>query len=431
MHRFFRWLNEKLHINYLYLKVTSSIAFFPSLIAVLIFMVGMICIYLDVSDLSYDITEHLPFFITRHPETARSILSTLTAGMFSLMVFSFSMVMVVLTVASNNYTPRVLPGLISTKRHQLVLGLYLGTISFLIITHINTDSVRYDFEVPVLSILLCVVLVLSSFAAFVAFIHGISQDIQIGNILDSLHRQARNQLRKENKNEFVEELPSSTDWAVIHSAKAGYFQGLDEETVLETARQQHAEMIVLYERGQFVIEGSPIIKCSKPLPEEDVRIVQEHCRYYHQERLSANYLYGFKHITEVAIKALSPGINDAGTALISIDYLTQLFLDLLVQGRHRVRRDRAGGIRLYFRESGFEEIFYLCFSSIRNYGAADVAVQQKLLRMLTHLEQHPAGKRFSHVFAEERKALLMNSEDALANRKDLTQLRKNIQKAEG
>ncbi|WP_040396622.1 DUF2254 family protein, partial [Cesiribacter andamanensis] len=156
-----RWILERFQLYTLYLKVTSSIAFFPTLIALLIFALGLFSMYLDARGLSYDLTEHIPYLITRNPETARSLLSSLTGGMFSLMVFSFSMVMVVLTVASNNYTPRVLPGLISTKRHQLVLGLYLGTIGYLLIVHINTGGESFDFEVPVLSIFLAILLVLS------------------------------------------------------------------------------------------------------------------------------------------------------------------------------------------------------------------------------------------------------------------------------
>ncbi|EMR01520.1 hypothetical protein ADICEAN_03356 [Cesiribacter andamanensis AMV16] len=260
---------------------------------------------------------------------------------------------------------------------------------------------------------------MSCFAAFVSFIHGISQNIQIGNILANLYEQTRQRLQQHLSQPFTDEIPSTDRWAIISSAKTGYFQGINEELVAEIGREQEAQLLVLEPHGQFVLEGMPLLKSSKPLPAQDVVRVQEQCNYYHQERISSNFLFGIKQINEVAAKALSPGINDAGTALTAIDYLTQLFVDLLQLGAYRIARDHKRMPRIFYKETPFEETFYRNFANLRIYGAGDVGVKQKLLHMLDILEQHPKGLVHKPFFVRERKALLENAKEALSSEWDL------------
>ena len=87
-------------------------------------------IYLEQKDISAHIMEIAPALVIDDTDTAKTILSTLIGGLISLTVFSFSMVMVLLNQASSNFSPRVLPGIVSDQKHQIVLGLYIGTILY-------------------------------------------------------------------------------------------------------------------------------------------------------------------------------------------------------------------------------------------------------------------------------------------------------------
>src|SRR5690606_41948384 len=92
------------------------------------FLVALLVMYLEQQCISRKIMDVFPLLLVEDGDTALTVLSACLGGLISLMVFSFSMVMLLLSQASNNYSPRLLPGLISDKRHQLILGIYLATI---------------------------------------------------------------------------------------------------------------------------------------------------------------------------------------------------------------------------------------------------------------------------------------------------------------
>ncbi|MEJ2585052.1 MAG: DUF2254 family protein, partial [Robiginitalea sp.] len=125
----------------LYHAIISSIAFYPSLIATGLFLLSLGFLWLEGSTgLGKGVSSNLPFLISKDSSTVRVLLSTLIGGVISLTVFSFSMVMIVLNQASSNFSPRLLPGLISDKRNQVVLGMYIGTILFNLIILINLPA---------------------------------------------------------------------------------------------------------------------------------------------------------------------------------------------------------------------------------------------------------------------------------------------------
>lgn len=418
MHDLSLWFKTRFNIKKLYFTIFSSIAFYPSIISLAMVLLAFLLLYMDAKGVSYSITEHIQLLITNNPDTARTLLGTLASSMLSLMVFSFTMVMVVLTMASNNYTPRVLPELINNRNHQLVLGIYLGTIGYILIVLINVGTGNYDFNVPTLSVLFSIILVFVCFSAFVFFIHSISQNIQISNILARIYNQTLSSLKQSSENHFVKELPGVSGWQIIPSAVGAYFQGVAEDDLLEIACQEDMQVVVIPEIGEFVLEGAPLLKISRPLDEKKQKTLRQQASFYHQEHIETNYLFGFKHITEVAAKALSPGINDPGTAVNAIDYLTQLLCKLMEMGNFKVVNDKQGFNRLYYKQVSFAKVFYLSFATIRNYAAGDVAVQLKLLKLLNTLEQQDRDHTYSSLFEQERVALLKNAHEKLVNNSD-------------
>lgn len=147
---------------------------------------SLLSLSLENAGISHWLTSLHKGFIIDSGDTARTILSYLTGGLISLMVFSFSMVMVLLNQASSNYSPRVLPGLISNKNHQYVLGIYLGTIIYNVFITISIKSSgQNSTKLPSFSILMTVLLTILCLGAFIYFIHSISQAIQVSNIMNN------------------------------------------------------------------------------------------------------------------------------------------------------------------------------------------------------------------------------------------------------
>ncbi len=165
-----------------YHTISSKIAFFPTLIAFGGLVLAFLMIYFESKGISIKMLKIFPQLAIENGDTALSIINVCIGGLISLMVFSFSMVMLLLSQASSNYSPRLLPGLISDKKHQIILGIYLGTIIYNIFTLFSIEPSEEKYSLPGLSILLGIAATIFCLALFIYFIHNISQSIQINNI---------------------------------------------------------------------------------------------------------------------------------------------------------------------------------------------------------------------------------------------------------
>ena len=128
--------------------VESKIAFYPTLFAISGFFVALLMIFLEQHGISRKIMDEFPILMVEDGDTALTVLSACLGGLISLMVFSFSMVMLLLSQASNNYSPRLLPGLISDRRHQVILGIYLSTILYNIFILFSIEPSEDKYTLP-------------------------------------------------------------------------------------------------------------------------------------------------------------------------------------------------------------------------------------------------------------------------------------------
>jgi uncharacterized membrane protein len=174
----------------------NSIGFYPSVLSVGFLLFAVITMSLEYIAPVEQLKAFISVVLVDSAENARTILSTLAGSIISLTVFSFSMVMVVLNSASASLSPRVVPGLITRKSHQMVLGFYLGSIIYSIIMLININKLEGgDTAIPSLGVLLSLVFGLVSLGLFVFFIHSISKAIQVDNVLNGLFSQTKREIK--------------------------------------------------------------------------------------------------------------------------------------------------------------------------------------------------------------------------------------------
>ena len=411
----------------IYLSITSSIAFLPAVLAVLMLILAWLCVFLDTISMGKAIAEKLDFLSVENNETARSILSSLLGGLISLMVFSFSMVMIVLNQAATNYSPRVLPGLVSQKEHQVVLGLYLGTIGYTLATLSNVGSEAFGAEVPRFAILMNIFLGFICIVAFVYFIHTISTVIQIGSILKRLYKETRLSLIRElSSGNYQEKDVVLKEGHWVKAWQSGYFFRMNEDNFIKGAEKYNLQAKLLKRQGAYILVGEPIIEVNQPLKEEIIHLIKGSFIFRHQEIIHNNYFHGFKQISEVAVKALSPGINDPGTALQAINYLGDLLNTLMRLKSQRVIKRSDGKPGLIYVPVPFLEIFYLCVSGIRNYAEKDLAVMVKLVNLIRELEKRDISGEYSEVFRSELNAIEEAAGKTLNSSKDLSYLRSKL-----
>lgn len=411
-----------------YRAILSSIAFYPAVITIGFFLLAIIALTLESNGLTSYLLENASFLVINNADTARTILSTFIGGLLSLMVFSFSMVMLILNQASSNYSPRLLPELISNKRHQIVLGFYLGTIVYSILVIISIIPNGDAYTLPGAAVLLGIILGITCLGMFVYFIHSISQEIQINFILKRIFRRTKKRLQALDKEELANKdlsAPNTDSWHKIYGTENGYFQGVAKSTIIELANELETVFEVLPIKGMFILKSVPILKSKKELGEEDGKRVLTCLQYSGNPIGDENFIFGIKQITEIAVKAMSPGINDPGTAINAIDYLTQLLAIRMQLDDIEMYRGDQEQLRLVQTTVDFDELLYNMLASLRQYCKHDVIIIQKLLMMLKYLAREDGAKdSYQATIKKEIKILMTDAELFIKNEADLEVLKK-------
>jgi len=410
--------------------IEGKIAFYPSLLAFLGFNFAFAMAALEDKGVSRYLLEYFPQLILEDGDTALTIISSCIGGLISMMVFSFSMVMLLLSQASSNFSPRLLPGLISDRKNQVILGTYLATILYMIFILFSIEPEDKKYTLPGLSIIVGIVLTIVCLGAFIYFIHNMSQSIQISNILDKIYIQSKERLQenidkeKENDKSIAQGFPDSSGWYSYKASKSGYFQNISIKNILDICETHETKIHLTVPKGFFILSDAQFIKSEKELDEETVTRITSNINFSRDELVRDNYILAFKQVTEIAVKAMSPGINDPGTCINAIDYLTELFA-------LRMKKNDTGVLihnekaEIKISIVTFEELIYNVMASLRTYCKHDPIIVQKLIWMLSYLkEQAGEEPHYKDAIIKELGILLTESKKAFDTKVDETQIEK-------
>ena len=405
----------------------DKIAFYPSIIAISGILLSYFMFYLEEKGMSTYLLDVIPDIVVNNTETSRTLLTTFIAGLISIMVFSFSMVMILLNQASSSFSPRLLPGLISNRRHQVILGLYMGTIIYCIIILVSIEENSNKYQLPGFSILIAIFFMLSCLAAFIYFIHSISQQIQISHIMHKIFKISKKRLIDLIENEKAVEIdfPDTASFKVYPTTKSGYVTNMALHNIAEIAKKNNSRIATEIIKGFFILEGEPLFKSEKELDKDTVNLILNQFSFTTNELVEDNYVLAFKQLTEIIVKAMSPGINDPGTAINAIDYLSQLF---------SIRLDKTDLSYTFVEDEPwvfiktihFETLIYQVMVSIRTYCKNDVTVVQKLLNMLFLLKHQSKNNDYTKIIEMEIDNLKTDINLVIKNEKDLIFLNKTI-----
>lgn len=407
-------------------EIKSRIAFYPTILAFGGLNFALLMNVVENTGISQKMIEFMPQLAIQSGDTARTIMSVCIGGLISMMVFSFSMVMMILNQASSNYSPRLLPGLISDKVHQVILGMYMGTIMYNIFTLFSVEPSDKEYSLPGLSILIGIGLTIFCLALFIYFIHNISQSIQINNILNRIFHTAHDRLeyliKKEREAFIPESFPDTSHWYSYPAKSTGYFQNILVNNTMELAAEKGTRIYITRPKGFFIPKNLPFILSEKELDAEALEDFLSNINFARGEIIETNYVFAFKQITEVAVKAMSPGINDPGTAVNAIDYLTELFV-LRMKKLDRNLHGKDGTTYLKVARISFSELMYFTMASLRTYCCGDPVVVQRLILMLQYLsEQETVDNRYCDIVEKEWKILVDQANTTIKSEVDLKRI---------
>lgn len=390
-------MNFLLHYLRYFKNITKSIAFLPSVISMLFIVGGITFLSIEESEYFPQLKSRIDFAIVKSADTARNLLGILIGGVISLMVFSFSMVMVVLSQALSSLSPRVIPGLISDKRHQTVLGFYLGTLLYLFLVMINLKPGDAIVNIQ-LNVLLAIVSGIMCLILFTYFIHTISQGIQVEVILEDIFRKTKHQLslfdgEGEDDNleeQNVDDIPSGS--VELKTNREGYYNGFNKDGLVTLCQKHNCRLYVIIRPGTYVYQNMTIGYISGG---EYAEMQSDFFSHFFLERSIADdhYLYGLKYISEIGVKALSPGINDPGTALKAINFLTVLIIQRMALPDRNRFTDAEDNIRIVYKPLDVPTLIYHFYTPFRTYGGNDITVMLTLFRAFNALIQADLTKK--------------------------------------
>jgi len=418
--------------NLFYENIVGSIAFVPALIGALFFCFTGVLLYAEQYGITKWMEERLiSFVLIKDWDVAVSLLTTLVGALISLMVFSFSMVMVLLNNAASNYSPRIIPNLIANKFHQIVLGTYLGTIILCLILVMNMTPSQPKIPLPGFSVLIGISMGIVCLVLFVFFIHSVSVSVQVQRISESLFESTIKKLKKGLVDHLGIQAPPE-DWKNWHnyaSNRTGFIKKIKLDELQKIAEEEDIKIKFLANNTDFVLLHTKLFTCDRELEGGVLDMVLSTIIFTNNELVENDPVIGFKQLTEIAVKAMSPGINDPSTAITVIDYLTLLF-------REKMKNNESGAvvtsdnghkpvseIRIWLDIIGFDYLLRIVLVSIRQYSNQDMVVTLKMLLMLRHLSdaEHATSNQMQAI-RREAHSVLVDAKEYLKNPEDLGQV---------
>lgn len=386
-----------------YSKVTESIAFYPAIIAVGFLLLSWGMIEIDFSAWGKQLKASIKFLSLKDATTARSIISTVAGAVISLTVFSFSMVMIVLNQAASQMSNRVLSSMIANRFQQIVLGFYIGTIVYALFLLSTIRDVDSGIYVPALSIYLLIILTVVDIFLFIYFLEYVTQTVKYETIINRVKDKTLDTMKDKFKPLHSETVIWDKMSCIEVKVKdSNYFQSFDQKKMLEIAVAENLHIIILHQLSTFLLKDAPLIKVysNKIVSKEILDNISSTIDFYSGQPIDRNADYGFRQLAEIAIKALSPGINDPGTAIGALNALSHLFSYRLYCGLPEIIKDAEKITRIYAPASSFEQLFEKCINPIWNYGKKDQYIQTGLLHIIAQLQIVDTKKLYSKLFED-------------------------------
>ncbi len=340
------------------------------------------------------------------------MLSTVAGSLITVVATVFSLTIVALQLASSSYSPRLLRNFTSDRGVQVVLGAYIGTFAYalLVLRIIRTpESQAATTFLPVISVTVAVLLAFICVGLLIYFVHHVSTLIQSSNIVARAHRDAaesiaglaeRGNAPAENKDsqhhpDFQKVLCDQS--LMLRARQSGYIQYLDTDRLLEAVAGAGAadggRLIVEVPLGPggFVSAGLPLVRVW-PAPEDGLngqgeKRARKAFLIGKERSFKQDFAFGLRQLSDIALRGVSPGVNDPTTSMQAMDRMEAIFLALGEKAMPpQVQEREIAGRKVLLRIGyyDFEDTVGLAFDQLRraSFTSGQVAVLERLLEII-------------------------------------------------
>jgi uncharacterized membrane protein len=381
---------------------------------------------------AYNGTLSLPSFVNSDSaDAAREILTAVAAAVITVVTLVFSITIVTLTLASTQFGPRMLRNFIRDRITQLTLGSFVATFVYSILVLVSIGPGGHGEFVPHLSITVCLALVVVNVAVLVVFIDHIAKSIQLPRVIASIAGDLSRAIEADSGGgigsgrkagwslaEVMTRLDD--DSGVVVATSSGYLQFVRLDALIASAAASHAVIRLLHRPGHFVVAGEPLAQVwpAASAPAVERALGGAHATGPHRT-LTQDLSFAVDQLVEIAIRALSPAVNDTFTALACIDWLGDGLCKIAERWHPAaVHRDETGHVRVIVVTIEFRRLVERAHDKIRQASRAMPAVMIRQLDGISKVIAHTSSQAQREVLLEQADMILRASEESVPEAAD-------------
>jgi len=319
-------------------------------------------------------------------EAARGIISTVASAMLTFVGVVFSISLVALQMASSQFSPRVLRLYVRSRITKATLSVTLATFVFALYVQLGYDDEKNPellVSVPVVSAFIALVLVQVCLVLFVLYVNSTLRLMRVTFVMERIVGETMRVLRYWHLDSGLG-APEGEGVVVRHTGRSGVLRDVHLPRLIRIARRADAVIEVVPEVGDFLTTGTPVFRVHGAVVGERGLV---RCLSVGTERsMHQDVGFGLRQLTDIAIRALSPAVNDPTTAVAAIDRLHQILAHVVTEpDGATVWRDRRGSVRVVMSEPSFAGMVAQAFTEIRRCGIGAPQVTRRLTAALGDL----------------------------------------------
>ena len=378
------------------------------------------------------------------PEGARNVLATIAGSTITVAGVVFSVTIVSLTLASSQFGPRLLRNFMDDRGTQMVLGIFVSTFLYCLLVLRTIRGMDNTTFVPFLSVTCGLVFAVTSVGFLIYFIHHVPSSILAENLVARVAGELQSGIdnlypEKASEEQSVEshsqKLPARFEeeaQKITAEKTRGFIQAIAVDNLLEIAERDDLILRVPLRPGNFVTEGALLVEAwpAAKVNEELIGRLRGAFFLGRQRTPTQDVEYSIDQLVEVAIRALSPGINDPFTAMSCIEWIGAALIR--IAGRKipaRERYDDEGRLRLVANTTDFGGLADAALNQIRQFGNKSVAVIIRLLDMLANISEQVRRDSDRRVLLSHAQKICSDGIAQTLNEQDKAEIEERFAKA--
>jgi uncharacterized membrane protein len=411
----------------------------PSLLIVAAVLLFLVTFLIDLAAFHHHLT--LPRWIrTGNSDAERQVLIAIAAAVITVVGVVFSITILALTLASQQFGPRMLRNFVRDIGNQITLGVFVGTFVYSVLALVSINSASATF-VPYLSTSVAEALLMVDIAVLIYFIHHIAKSIQLPEVIAGIARDLMRSIDAEFPDEVGFDDPSvqrragrsvpelltlmEEDGAVVPSQVSGYIQYVGYAQLISIAARTDSVIRLEHRPGHYLATGRPLafVWPRAAAPEVALALSKAHVTGPHRT-LVQDPVFAIDQLVEIAIRALSAAVNDTFTALTCIDWLSaglgRVSGRILDEG---VYRDGAGKVRLIEFDPSYARMVNRAFDKIRQGAQGMPAVLIRLIDSIGSIMLDTTSPEQRIVLRRQADMVLRLAEKSVGEPNDLEEIR--------